>query len=338
MSKRTIILYALLWGVYIAFSFITFPQWKDNVLLPAIPLLALGSWLLGRTNGLSLILLGLTLQNIYISELFPDTYRYYESRLTGVLISLCVVFVAGTLRASITAIKTVNTRLDQVVEESSEELSTLTCQLVERTEALRISRGQELHDGIGQQLTGIQLFCSSLADQFDTSDTNTSLAHSLTDHARQTHHLIRKISRSLFPIQIEEAGLRTALEELVSCMEGTSEIEYTIDFQGDIDGTPPDIALQFYRICQESILYILNHTRVTQIKILMEADSSILRLALEHDGEPVGTEIKHSPESRLIESRLLQIKGLSTTRPPAQGLRERLLFSAPTTQPGDSPE
>jgi glucose-6-phosphate-specific signal transduction histidine kinase len=329
MRHRTIILYTLAWLAYIFFSLLMFPRWNTNVVIPIIAILALGGWLYGTTKGLALIILALFYHYLLLSEIHADINAYYENRVPGTFVSIIVVYLTGTLKNNIDGIKEANARLDQAVLKRTGELTDLTRKLIERAETMRVSRGQELHDGIGQQLTGIQLYSTALAEQLAAEqNTGASLAFSVMSRARATHNLIRQAARSLFPVRAGEISLQPALEELASSLMELKNVDCKLEAEGDLQSASQEAAVQFYRICQETALYILNQADAQHITIKMSASASMLRLAMEHDGEPVASRMKESSEARLIEYRLQQIHGRLESK-TSRKKSESLLFEAP---------
>lgn len=152
MRHRTTILYALAWLAYFVFTFTMFPYLNSNVLIPVLALMAFGGWIFGRSASL-LFLLITNIHHFSLTQYYAADYLYYADRLIGPLLCITIIELTGTLRNNLDSIKEANARLDQAVLERSGELTDLTRKLIERAETMRVSRGQELHDGIGQQLT-----------------------------------------------------------------------------------------------------------------------------------------------------------------------------------------
>ncbi|VGO17237.1 Sensor histidine kinase LiaS [Pontiella desulfatans] len=308
MKARTI-LFIVAWALYAVATFVLFPRFNSNVGFPAILFTGVGSWLFGRSTGLWL-LLPMLIHQIALFEYFADEYIYYTDRVIGTVIHLSAIALVGTLKDSLESIRAVNTRLDLAVLERTRELDNLTQKLIEHLETLRISRGQELHDGIGQQLTGIQLYATSLADRLAAEqNVGASLAYSLTTRSRIVHNKIRHACRTLYPMQIREVGLRPALDELASCLRVIKNIEVGINTQGDISSIPPATALQLFRICQETALLVIDRSHAQRIGIGVSVLPSALQLSVEHDGNPAAAIRDGSNEARLINYRLMQVNG-----------------------------
>lgn len=169
-------------------------------------------------------------------------------------------------------------------------------------EARRI--GRDLHDGLGQHLTGMAF----LAKGLERSLTERGLPEA--GEAREIVKLVkeavghsRALAHGLAPVGVHGTELTPALENLA---ERTREV-FGIDceFQGDPVGRVPDdaTATAFYRIAQEATNNALKHGKASRITIRLETDADdSLRLTIEDDG-----------------------RGLPTPRPTGDGLGLRLM-------------
>ncbi|MBT8046487.1 MAG: hypothetical protein KJN67_04915, partial [Pontiella sp.] len=153
-------------------------------------------------------------------------------------------------------------------------------------------------------------YSTALADQLVSElETCASLAFSLNNRARNVHDLVRRAARSLFPVQIEEVGLPPALNELAAFAEETKPVKVALHTCGNLNDIPSATALEFYRIGQETIFFILNTTNSKNISVDVGLSASILCLEITHDGNAVESLLPQSQEARLLEYRLKQIHG-----------------------------
>jgi len=88
---------------------------------------------------------------------------------------------------------------------------------------------------------------------------------------------LRRFSRALRPLYLEDAGLVAALERLANetteaaPTEGSAAIRVTFDCDGDVPRLAPDTELALFRIAQESMNNALRHGRATRIEVQLEA-------------------------------------------------------------------
>jgi signal transduction histidine kinase len=305
-----------------------FPFLNSNVLIPSMLLVAIGGWAFGRTNGL-LIVMGAIVLHYFLFQFFADDYPYYSDRVTGYPLIIGIALLSGTLRQNLDAIREATFLLDMAVEERTRDLANMNRELIDRSEAMRVSHGQRLHDGIGQQLTGIQLYSSSLASSLvEESNASAALAHSLMNRARSTHELVRHAARSLFPVQIGRVGLFAAINEMVACFQETQQVAIHVHSLDHLPGIPQATALQIYRICQETTLFLLAHAQSSDISIHLAEEKDDLILSIAHDGSSIADHLEQSPALRLVEYRLKQVRG-KMYPPVAVTNSERLRFIIP---------
>ena len=323
--RNTRMLYGLAWLVYAIFAFKMFPRLNSDVLFPILVLAGIGGFHFGKTKGLLIFAASLVLQYA-VFQFFADQYEYYYNRAIGTFIGIIIIFLTGSLKHNLDAIREASLRLDRTVEERTRELTNLTSELIERSEAMRVAYGQQLHDGIGQQLTGILLYSSALASSLiEEGNSSAALAHSVMNRARSTHELIRHAARSLFPVQIGRVGLLAAINEMAACLKEIRNTSIHVQTPENLTDIPQSIPLQTYRICQETTLLLLQ-AAATHIDIEITVKNDNLILSIEHDGLSVAGLLAQAPAARLIEYRLKQVSGKMDM---AKAGAERLLFTIP---------
>lgn len=311
MRRTWSLLYVSLWLVFLPIALVILTHWDTQVLITIFPLLAIGAWMYGRTVALFLVLVQVIYHSI-VSTIHGDIYTYYEDRLTGAFLGIAIALLVGRLRNSYDALKKANHHLDRRVEARNTELSLLTAKLINDAEATRIRHGQTLHDGLGQELTGIQLYCTSLAEQL-VADNNpsASLAFSMRTKAEKVHNIVRKIARMLFPVRMKETGLIPAINELVSCLSDIKDLSIDAKTNGDFDDMPEKVALTLYRICHESAMVAMTELNASSIQLDIHADKDGYQVALRQNGMPWAVS-KESRLQQLILYRLQALGGMLT--------------------------
>ena len=137
--------------------------------------------------------------------------------------------------------------------------------------------GQDLHDGLGQMLTGISLIAGNLARKL-TMESHT-LADDLTEVVelvRDADRMSRTIARGLVPVELDGEGLSAAIEGLCA----NARKLFSVDCRFVQEGTPTisdsSAVSNLYRIAQESISNAVKHGRATRIDVaLVEADRTL---------------------------------------------------------------
>ena len=147
--------------------------------------------------------------------------------------------------------------------------------------------GQELHDGLGSQLTGIGLICVSLANQLEK--VHPEYAKELHEVARQVKdadYQARNLARGLIPVVADPFGLVTALKRLADYTEGTG-ITCVVDISGEVYIEDTTISTHLFRIAQEALVNAVKHSKASHVSIRLINDgvSGDILLEIEDNGE-----------------------------------------------------
>lgn len=176
----------------------------------------------------------------------------------------------------------------------------------------------EIHDGLGQELTGLALSLRALATRAERSFH--LVATDLDELAKLATRCIegsKRIVQGLSPLNEAGGSLEKALEGLArrTSMSGTP-----VHFQ--VRGRAPmpvhKAALDhFYRIAQEAVQNALKHASATEIDIELWSDGAVVGLAIVDDGRglPRGDEFRKGLGMRTMHFRASAIGGTLTIEP-----------------------
>lgn len=144
--------------------------------------------------------------------------------------------------------------------------------------------GRELHDDLGQQLTGIAFLAKALEQRLDAAsherDQTTWIVRLINDAIER----VRFMSRQLSPIAIDEVTLGTALQRLIDDIHNIFGTRIELRKDGDETRIPGAHASQYFRIAQESITNALRHGQATCIAVHLRVRGSGARLAIVDNG------------------------------------------------------
>jgi len=145
--------------------------------------------------------------------------------------------------------------------------------------------GQELHDGLGQELTGLGYLAETLySDLTARGIAEAAAADRLADGIQQAMNKARSIAKGLVPVEIHPDGLTAALQQLAN----TAENRYGIPCRFRCDRAAPlhDPAAghQLFRVVQEAVTNAAKHARATQIAIELEHDDGQITIRVQDDG------------------------------------------------------
>jgi len=152
--------------------------------------------------------------------------------------------------------------------------------------------GREIHDGIGQQLSGLTMMAEALKQDLLAADrpTEAESAADLLGHLQTALEHARLLARGLSPLQIDTQGLADALEVLTEQIRKTTGVEChyrgagTFSFGGHVS------ALHLYRVAQEGVHNALTHGRPQRIEIDLREKDGLIVLDVLDDGDGIPAE------------------------------------------------
>jgi two-component system sensor histidine kinase UhpB len=179
-------------------------------------------------------------------------------------------------------------RMAARIQEDQERLRGYARMVTEAQESERGRLARELHDDTIQSLIVLSQRVQSMRLAFERggppdaarlAELRADILHMIED--------VRRFSRALRPLYLEEAGLPAAIERLAceaaeSAREGAA---VTFKATGDIPRLKADVELALYRIAQEALTNAMRHAGATRIAIGLDgSDPDSVRLRIEDDG------------------------------------------------------
>jgi PAS domain S-box-containing protein len=158
-------------------------------------------------------------------------------------------------------------------------------EILDITEKERELIGQEMHDGMGQVLTGIAVKCKGLALKLKgKSSEEMKDALTISKLANKAIAQTRDLAKMLYPVDIETGGLVSALEMLASNAEKTMEVTCRFRCGKSVSVKNLVEAKQIYRITQEAITNAIKHGKAKNINIKLRFTKSGIVLSVKNDG------------------------------------------------------
>ena len=153
---------------------------------------------------------------------------------------------------------------------------------------------QDLHDGLGQHLTGVaflskvlerKLIEKSVPDAYDAA----KIARLVNEAINQT----RELARGLLPVQSGSKGLMSALRHLASEVEELFDISCRFRVDEDVSIRNSDLATHLYRIAQEAVTNAIKHGQSRQIFIGLSHRPGKVILSIQDDGSGFTNRLKN---------------------------------------------
>lgn len=171
------------------------------------------------------------------------------------------------------------------LQNTNEELRNLSSHLQNVREEERIHIAREIHDELGQQLTGLKMNISLLQRKLPMEDLLKEKLAGVIDQIDETVKSVRRISTSLRPSILDDLGLIAALEWHSREVEKRSEI--VVNFNADLQEPelPLATATGIFRIYQEILTNAVRHSNAHEINSSLVHNDGHLVLKVEDDGQ-----------------------------------------------------
>jgi two-component system sensor histidine kinase UhpB len=196
---------------------------------------------------------------------------------------------------------------------------------VQESERRRIAR--ELHDEVGQTLTGVMLQVEGLAGTIP-EDLRDQLDE-LRETARQGTEEVRRIARRLRPEALEDLGLQSALAALATATGEQARVVIRRNLL-PASALTAEQELVVYRVAQEALTNVARHAGATTVDLRLEPDPSRTVLTVSDDGRGLGPGSLASANGiRGMRERAMLIGAeIAIDSPPGGGSEVRLTIPA----------
>jgi signal transduction histidine kinase len=196
-----------------------------------------------------------------------------------------VVGLFGAVLGTRPGISTGQSREPEAGPEVDQERSALLERLVGLHEQERLRIARELHDQMGQDLTGLSLGMKSLETFIDDERGLRALRwlQSLTAVIGSNVH---RAAWELHPTSLEDVGLARALETYAA--DWSERYGLRLDFHarcGNAERFPSAVEIAAYRIVQEALSNVTRRAAVTTVSIVLECNDGWLQIIVEDDGK-----------------------------------------------------
>jgi signal transduction histidine kinase len=187
------------------------------------------------------------------------------------------------------ALRAAQNELEQRVAERTEELAranatlrTMSLRLVEVEETERRFLARELHDELGQTLTGLKM----VLDQ-SLPLASESLRSRLNEAVALVNNLVgrvRSLSLELRPQMLDDLGLLVALEWLFRCYAKQTNVQVDFRHTRPSQRLPALLESTIFRIVQEALTNVARHARVSQVTVRFWVDPERVGVQVEDRG------------------------------------------------------
>ena len=216
-------------------------------------------------------------------ELQGDARRFFL-RTVFLTVACAALFAVFTVR-KLGALEQHAAVLQRKTEEDSRQMRRLSRELVRAQEQERQSLSRELHDEIGQMLTGIQMEFNNLrtlrsagGEAFDEHFESGSAL------IEQTSSAVRDMARGLRPSMLDDFGLAPALEWQAREFTRRSGVPVQLQIDGIRDDLSEELRTCLFRIAQEALTNCARHSEATEVRITVNRGPDAMVLTVQDNG------------------------------------------------------
>jgi two-component system sensor histidine kinase UhpB len=180
-------------------------------------------------------------------------------------------------RAGVSEVATLGRAYDAMLERLLAERRASARRAIEAQEAERARIGRELHDEVGQALTGVALELQAVAGPDARFDAAREALRSASDG-------VREITAGLRPSPLEDFGLRGAVVALASTVADRPRLHVTRELAGRLPPLAVETELVVYRVAQEALTNVARHADAREVVVTLAVEDDMMVLVVRDDG------------------------------------------------------
>ncbi len=251
---------------------------------------------------------------------------------TGIALLLGFGIAGGTLARMLA--------LERQSQMAESELRLLSGQIRTAQEQERKYLSRELHDQVGQMLTGLRMELASIARIHGDSESEiSSRIARAKGTVEQTLRIVRDIAMLLRPSMLDDLGLAPALAWLLKEVARSSGFEIHSDIEPAVDKLPDTHRTCVYRVVQEALTNASRHSGARKVAVCLKSDGVQVIGRILDDGCGFDRRAQKSRGLGLLgmEERVREIGGsIRIESSPSGGPRVEFRLPCPTSTEGHS--
>ena len=222
-------------------------------------------------------------------EKVVKTFSQFRQRL-GITIGLTIgvgLLLAAFGMSKILRLEAETAARYQEIATAREELKQLSARLVEAQENERRSISRELHDEVGQVLTGIRVELANVSRKIRGKDVDGLDAK--VDEIKQmiddSVGVVRNMALLLRPSMLDDLGLVPALQWQAREVSKRTGVRVKVAAEGVSEDLPEDHKTCIYRVVQEALHNCVQHSQASIVRVTVQQEPGRILLAIQDDGK-----------------------------------------------------
>ncbi len=188
--------------------------------------------------------------------------------------------------------------MEERLKHSQKQLRDLYKNLQETREAERTRISREIHDDLGQELTGLKLEVAFLKRKLPRDSTDLIDKISLiSDHIDLAVESVRRISMDLRPALLDQLGLVAAIEWQVDDFQKRTHVVCKLSIDPEITIKSTKLSTTIFRIFQETLTNITRHAHASKVSVSLQQIDGNIDLTVKDNGKGIEKEEICNPKS-----------------------------------------
>jgi signal transduction histidine kinase len=216
------------------------------------------------------------------------TFSRFRARLAvtvGLTLGLGLLLAAFSIRQILGLEKEAEARYQEIASARA-ELEHLSGRLVQVQEDERRSLSRDLHDEVGQALTGVLLEMANLSTLIRTRDLEALAAK--TDEIKKLLEgaigVVRNMALLLRPSMLDDLGLLPALQWQAREVSRRTGLRVQVAAEGVAEDLPEEVRTCVYRVVQEALHNCVRHAAAQTVRVTLSTEGGALGLSIHDDG------------------------------------------------------
>jgi signal transduction histidine kinase len=211
-----------------------------------------------------------------------DRLKGYER---GAVDYISVPVVPQVLRAKVSVFVDLHRKTRQL-EALNQELRRLSSSLIAAQDQERRRIARDLHDGLGQELSGAKMMVDCLQMQNQSKEWKEKAAAEASALIDQAIQQVRSLSHLLHPPMLDEVGLASSLQWYLDGLTKRSGLETSLRIEPeDFPRMGPELETTIFRIVQEALTNVFRHAEARKVSIGLVLSENQIVVTVSDDGK-----------------------------------------------------
>ena len=187
--------------------------------------------------------------------------------------------------------------------QAEEDNKKLTHELMKIQETERAHLARELHDDLGQYLTGIKAQAYLVNQTANKPELVETVAQQISENCDAMQQSFRQLIRDLHPVILEQLGLKQAIAALVDNWSRSQNIKTSLSICDALPSFSDENSTHVYRIVQEALHNISRHSDADEVSIFVDIDDGNLLMRIGDNGIGLSDDVKSGLGMRSMRER-----------------------------------